>query len=136
MAHLKKPIFHQKSKNAWYLPCISYINNLKILFETKLKRNKQNEPISNAVVQKTDGKYNLNPNHTHFVLVDDGSGFNSEYGQEIEFRTRLEVALMNKRNINDKSGVYVVSGGPNTLLTIAKALFESINVTVFEVHPF
>ena len=81
-----------------------------------------------------DDKYDLDPHHTHFVLVDDGSEIISpKFGQEIEFRTKLEVALMNKCKLNEYSGVYVVSGGPNTLLTIAKAMYESMNVIVFEV---
>lgn len=91
----------------------------------------QNQPSGQT---PKDDTYYLDPNHTHFVLVDDGSEIKSQkYGQEIEFRTKLEVALMNKCNLNAYSGVYVVSGGPNTLLTIAKALFESINVIVFQV---
>ena len=33
----------------------------------------------------------LNPNHTHFILVDDGSC--GAYGKEIEFRAKLEGKL-------------------------------------------
>ena len=81
-----------------------------------------------------DDTYDLDLNHTHFVLIDDASEIKSQkFGQEIEFRTKLEVALMNKCKLNGFSGVYVISGGPNTLRTIANALFESINVFVFEV---
>ena len=66
------------------------------------------------------------------------------FGEEIEFRTKLEVALMNKSHFKNNriskltfkndSGLYVVSGGPNTLLTICQALYESINVIVFHVR--
>lgn len=47
------------------------------------------EPIVNYEVQKRveQGAY-LNPNHSHFLLVDDGSVM--EYHKEVEFRSRLE----------------------------------------------
>ena len=33
----------------------------------------------------------LNPNHSHFILVDDGS--EGQFGREIEFRSKLEAEL-------------------------------------------
>jgi len=39
-------------------------------------------------VEKDETKTYLDPNHTHFILVDDGS--KGEYGKEIELRASLE----------------------------------------------
>lgn len=41
----------------------------------------------------------LDPNHTHFILVDDGSA--NVYGTEIELRTRLEGAIAEERQLSD-----------------------------------
>lgn len=41
----------------------------------------------------------LDPNHTHFILVDDGSS--GVYGTEIELRTRLEGAIAEERQLSD-----------------------------------
>lgn len=39
----------------------------------------------------------LDPNHTHFILVDDGS--NGRFGVEIEFRAHLEAELRKGRSL-------------------------------------
>ena len=39
----------------------------------------------------------LDPNHSHFILVDDGS--QGQFGKEIEFRNQLEVELCKGRNL-------------------------------------
>ena len=41
----------------------------------------------------------LDPNHTHFILVDDGSA--GMYGTEIELRTRLEGAIAEESQLSD-----------------------------------
>jgi hypothetical protein len=40
----------------------------------------------------------LDPNHTHFILVDDGS--EGAYGKEIEFRAHFEAELRKGRSLN------------------------------------
>jgi hypothetical protein len=39
----------------------------------------------------------LDPNHTHFILVDDGS--DSQFGKEIEFRAHLENELRKGKSL-------------------------------------
>ena len=76
----------------------------------------------------------LNPYHTHFILVDDGSNYES--GREIKFRTRLEDRL----RIGDLDNflqipivLIVVEGGENTLKTIAESVEKGIQVLIFKV---
>ncbi len=104
----------------------------------------------------------LDPNHTHFILVDDGSV--DMFGKEIEFRARLEDELRKgklaeyyekkrkerKKSINnvlsfDESDedefqneyipmiLIVVQGGPNTLMTVEESLKENVPILVLAV---
>ncbi len=45
----------------------------------------------------SSGDTYLDPNHTHFILVDDGS--ESQFGKEIEFRANLENELRKGRTL-------------------------------------
>ena len=92
----------------------------------------------------------LDPNHTHFILVDDGSV--GAFGKEIEFRSRLEAELRkgkslkdyeNKNKFNDLMREHnsyipmiliVVQGGQNTLLTIEEAIKENVPILVLSVR--
>lgn len=68
----------------------------------------------------------LDPNHSHFVLVDNAQL--NTYGGEIDFRGRLEKAIVNyERDVDLGESiaagnetpivVLVLEGGPNTLST-------------------
>lgn len=91
----------------------------------------------------------MDPNHSHFILVDDGSiGF---FGREIDFRTKLETELrkgkdyksskIRKESICEPNEdefkvpiiLIVVQGGKNTLLTIEKAVQQLIPILVIAV---
>ena len=65
----------------------------------------------------------LDPNHTHFVLVDDGS--NNIYGKEIEFRANLENELR-----KGKSDIYYenyrLSKRPRQVSDDQRSAFEAI----------
>lgn len=108
----------------------------------------------------------LDPNHTHFILVDDGS--EGKFGKEIKFRAQLEAELrkgkplkhyennLKKRQYSNSAVVYeetetnekedqslvpmvliVVQGGPNTLLTVKESIKENMPVLVLYVkHVF
>ncbi len=96
----------------------------------------------------------LDPNHTHFILVDDGS--EGLFGKEIKFRAKFENELRkgkslkyyeNKRTqrfptsnleFQEKKEIVpmiliVVNGGPNTLLTVVESLEENIPILVLAV---
>lgn len=53
------------------------------------------------------GSTYLEPHHTHFLLVDDGS--EGRYGTEIDFRARLEAELFNSSSDPDVSGAPICS---------------------------
>ncbi|XP_069554701.1 LOW QUALITY PROTEIN: transient receptor potential cation channel subfamily M member 2 [Brachyistius frenatus] len=78
----------------------------------------------------------LDNNHTHFLLVDDGTHGN--YGVEIELRSHLEKCISGKRLGNKESGVtvpvvcVVLDGGPGTLNTIHNALLNGTPCVILE----
>ena len=62
----------------------------------------------------------LDPNHSHFILVDN-SQLNT-FGGEIEFRARLESHIQKKIPVV----MVVVEGGPNTVKTVLKSIQNEI----------
>ncbi|CAF0905041.1 unnamed protein product [Rotaria sordida] len=103
----------------------------------------------------TKGEAPLEPNHTKFIFVDDGS--EKKYGREIAFRAKLEQAISggffsSKATTNslnqyaslcgtsslrpENSGpvpvvLLVVEGGPNTVRTVKEAVVENNIPAVF-----
>ncbi|EDV23796.1 uncharacterized protein TRIADDRAFT_57356 [Trichoplax adhaerens] len=90
----------------------------------------------NALVER--GKpTSLDPYHTHFLLVDDGS--HGRYGTEIEFRAMLEAYLTKNLGESDQGEkvqiptVYVVlEGGPDIFTAVAERLKREVPVIVIE----
>ncbi|XP_063743322.1 transient receptor potential cation channel subfamily M member 2 [Eleginops maclovinus] len=78
----------------------------------------------------------LDNNHTHFLLVDDGT--QGKYGVEIELRSCLEKCISGKRLGNKESGVtipvvcVVLDGGPGTLNTIYNAMLNGTPCVILE----
>uniref|UniRef100_A0A672QGX0 Uncharacterized protein n=1 Tax=Sinocyclocheilus grahami TaxID=75366 RepID=A0A672QGX0_SINGR len=78
----------------------------------------------------------LDNNHTHFLLVDDGT--HGHYGVEIELRARLEKLISQQSLGNRESGVtipvvcVVLDGGPGTLNTIYNAMLKHTPCVVLE----
>nr|CAB3267284.1 transient receptor potential cation channel subfamily M member 2-like [Phallusia mammillata] len=72
----------------------------------------------------------LDKNHTHFVLVDDGTV--EEYGKEIKFRAQLEkhIAASQQDGMNVLICCVLVQGGPGSLRTVYEALSEGTPVVV------
>ncbi|XP_033748450.1 transient receptor potential cation channel subfamily M member-like 2 [Pecten maximus] len=76
----------------------------------------------------------LNPNHTHFILVDDGS--EHQFGKEITFRAEIENAVANLKTDTGKDAVsvpvvlLVVEGGPNTIETVLNAVCKNTPTVV------
>ncbi|XP_038079151.1 transient receptor potential cation channel subfamily M member 2-like isoform X2 [Patiria miniata] len=68
----------------------------------------------------------LDPNHTHFILADDGTV--GEFGVNIKFRARMEREISEQvyRNTNVSLPVVclMVEGGPNTLATVYEAIMN------------
>ncbi|XP_044073631.1 transient receptor potential cation channel subfamily M member 2 isoform X1 [Siniperca chuatsi] len=78
----------------------------------------------------------LDNNHTHFLLVDDGT--QGHYGVEIELRSRLEKCISGKCLGNKENGVtipvvcVVLDGGPGTLNTIYNAMLNGTPCVILE----
>uniref|UniRef100_A0A8C6UEA6 Transient receptor potential cation channel, subfamily M, member 2 n=1 Tax=Neogobius melanostomus TaxID=47308 RepID=A0A8C6UEA6_9GOBI len=78
----------------------------------------------------------LDHNHTHFLLVDNGT--HGQYGVEIELRALLEKCISGKKLANQASGVtipvvcVVLDGGPGTLNTMYNAMLNGTPCVVLE----
>ncbi|CAF0758789.1 unnamed protein product [Brachionus calyciflorus] len=119
------------------------------------KKNDEINEEDNSMLRRASVKPNtdikLDPNHNHFILVDDGSV--GMFGKEIEFRTRLETELrkgkdlkdydMKNKMLHDEDDMaeddarfkipmilIVVQGGPNTLFTVEETIKQSIPVLI------
>uniref|UniRef100_A0A667XU13 Transient receptor potential cation channel, subfamily M, member 2 n=1 Tax=Myripristis murdjan TaxID=586833 RepID=A0A667XU13_9TELE len=78
----------------------------------------------------------LDDNHTHFLLVDDGT--HGRYGVEIELRSRLEKLISQQPLGTKESDVtipvvcVVLDGGPGTLNTIFNAMLNGTPCVILE----
>ncbi|KAL1519454.1 hypothetical protein AB1Y20_022976 [Prymnesium parvum] len=63
---------------------------------------------------------NLEPNHTHFLLIDNGKEGSSAWGGEISFRNSFESEYCRSRSV--PRALLVVQGGPGTLSTVLYAV--------------
>uniref|UniRef100_A0A672J1U7 Transient receptor potential cation channel, subfamily M, member 2 n=1 Tax=Salarias fasciatus TaxID=181472 RepID=A0A672J1U7_SALFA len=77
----------------------------------------------------------LDNNHTHFLLVDDGTHGN--YGVEIELRSHLEKCISGKHSISNSDVTIpvvcvVLDGGPGTLNTIYNAMLNGTPCVILE----
>lgn len=62
----------------------------------------------------------LEPNHSHFVLVDTGKEGKSAWGGEIDLRRQVEHLIMHRYGV--PMVTVVVGGGPNTVKTVKEAI--------------
>ncbi|CAF0977505.1 unnamed protein product [Brachionus calyciflorus] len=70
----------------------------------------------------------LEPNHSHFILVDD-SKYN-KFGGEISFRADLESEISKAKKI--PIVLVVVEGGPNTVTTVLESLKKKIPCVIID----
>ncbi|XP_062988393.1 transient receptor potential cation channel subfamily M member 2 isoform X1 [Elgaria multicarinata webbii] len=94
-------------------------------------------PAEYVMDEETQGNLScLDSNHTHFILVDDGT--HGKYGVEISLRTRLEKFISEQTKV--KGGVaikipivcVVLEGGPGTLDTIYNAVTNGTPCVIVE----
>jgi hypothetical protein len=71
---------------------------------------------------------NLEPNHTHFFLVDNGKEGKGAFGGEILFRNAFETEYCRSRRV--PRVLLVVQGGPGTLSTVLAAVESSCPVVL------
>ncbi|XP_042315429.1 transient receptor potential cation channel subfamily M member 2 isoform X2 [Sceloporus undulatus] len=94
-------------------------------------------PAEYVMDEETQGNLScLDNNHSHFILVDDGT--HGKYGVEIPLRTRLEKFISEQTKV--KGGVaikipivcVVLEGGPGTLDTIYNAITNGTPCVIVE----
>lgn len=107
--------------------------NNHTLVQTEKNVDRSVEYSITSIKEESNRKQPLDPNHTHFILVDNAK---IAYGGEISFRAELESAVANyksnnifKRQNNKKRDedpvpivVLVVNGGPGTIDTVIQSV--------------
>lgn len=89
-----------------------------------------------------DKSAHLDPNHSHFILVD--SGCLDQFGGEIKFRSKLESAIAKQKiknkldsdiklDINVPTVVLVLGGGRNTIAQVLSSVENAIPCIIFDV---
>ena len=71
----------------------------------------------------------LNPNHSHFLLVDDAKHY---FGGEVEFRANIESEIA--KECDASIVMLVIAGGPNTLKSVLKAIQKGTPCVFLEVN--
>ncbi|CAF3293085.1 unnamed protein product [Rotaria socialis] len=100
--------------------------------ESLILKNISNKPDLDVATRKaknTKGEQELEPNHTHFLLLDDGTYFGYDIG---DYRTRFVIEASSYKNENVPVVTVVVEGGPDTLTTIYKDLSNGIPVILID----
>jgi len=113
------------------VPCIGIASHKMVVLHEMLtesyhsEKDRAAEYVANQ--PNTPTKCALNPNHTHFILVDSPV---TNWGQEILFRSELEKYLRDKFDI--PVVVIVVNGGPGTLETVGEAARNNFAIVVVQ----
>lgn len=113
------------------VPCIGIATHKMVLLNEMLSesldagRDRPAEYVANQ--PNTPNKCALNPNHTHFILVNTPS---IGWGQEILFRSELEKYIRDKFHIPLVQ--IVVNGGPGTLETVGEAAKNNFAIVVVQ----
>lgn len=95
-------------------------------------------PAYYSLRDEDDRLVNLDTNHTHYILVDNGTF--RRFGTEIEFRGLFEKFVSQMKTdggeasaINVPVVSIVVEGGPGTLTTVKAAIDNATPVVILEV---
>ncbi|KAL5018231.1 hypothetical protein ScPMuIL_003953 [Solemya velum] len=94
--------------------------------------------LEDVYVQAGKKDVPLDHNHTHFMLVDDGT--ENKFGKEISFRAELENFISSKvetgvaenQSVNVPVILLVVEGGVNTMKTVMETINRGMPVLVME----
>uniref|UniRef100_A0A670JDG5 Transient receptor potential cation channel subfamily M member 2 n=1 Tax=Podarcis muralis TaxID=64176 RepID=A0A670JDG5_PODMU len=94
-------------------------------------------PAEYVLDEETQGNLScLDSNHSHFILVDDGT--HGKYGVEIPLRTRLEKFISEQTKVKEGVAIkipivcVVLEGGPGTLDTIYNAITNGTPCVIVE----
>ncbi|KAK3091760.1 hypothetical protein FSP39_022436 [Pinctada imbricata] len=103
-----------------------------------VRKDKDSGPVQYSLSEHLTGaECYLDPHHTHFILVDDGSQY--KFGVEIEFRAKLEKRILEmKTETSDPLSVQipfiqlVLGGGIGTFSTVKETLDMNVPVVIVE----
>ncbi|WAR05106.1 TRPM2-like protein, partial [Mya arenaria] len=70
----------------------------------------------------------LDPNHSHFILVDDGT--QHKFDIEIPFRAKLKKAIAEEKAVMVPNILLVLGGGPGTLKNVHEAILKNTPIVV------
>ncbi|CAF0881591.1 unnamed protein product [Adineta steineri] len=115
------------------------VRNRESLISSKKPSKGTLDPSKNISNTRKKGEQDLEPNHTHFLLLDDGTYYNYDTG---DYRSRFVLdasSYKHKDASNQQHGnlivpvvTIVVEGGPDTLLTIYKDLRRDIPIVLID----
>ena len=80
-------------------------------------------------ISKLKNKSLLDPNHSHFLLIDDSVHY---FGGELDFRTELETEIAKK--FDASIVILVIAGGPNTLKLVNQSVKNGSPCVFLEVN--
>jgi len=112
------------------VPCIGIASHKKVILHNLLKEDSMHPGMTAEYVANQPNnplQCALNPNHTHFILVDSPE---DKWGEEIKFRSELESCIREKFHI--PVVLIVVNGGPGTLETVAQGAEKKFAVVVVQ----
>ncbi|CAF4831194.1 unnamed protein product [Rotaria socialis] len=150
--HTRVPVIAIAS---WYYTA----NYSQLIQERSQKWNTNSTPISTfdtvadheklyryCAPQKTSKSYPLDPNHTHFILLDDKCGASNDKWEQYGFPVRADLTIQLRAEIEQEarySSRYrqnykipiiqiLIEGGPSSLLTMVEAVTHETPVIVIE----
>ncbi|CAF3951776.1 unnamed protein product [Rotaria sordida] len=88
----------------------------------------------NCVPQKKPPSYPLDPNHTHFILLDDKCGADDETWRRHGFPVRADLTIQLRAEIEQEArcSSHYRQSGPSSLLTVVEAVMHETPVVVIE----
>ncbi|CAM2727627.1 unnamed protein product [Rotaria socialis] len=97
-----------------------------------IRKKTSTNPTQDATLRESKilrGQRDLEPNHTHFLLLDDGTYYGYDIG---DYRTRFVIEVSHYKREDVPVVTVVVEGGPNTLFTIYQDLSNNIPIVLID----
>ncbi|XP_077993262.1 transient receptor potential cation channel subfamily M member 2-like [Glandiceps talaboti] len=112
---------------------IVHHRNTSLINKDDTNRARDLKPVHYKVDDPEGNEASLDPNHTHFILVDDGTEYKFE--TEISLRSAIEEAISKKHvgvdgEIKIPTVCLALEGGPGTIETVKSALSKKIPVVI------
>ncbi|CAF4082209.1 unnamed protein product [Rotaria sordida] len=88
----------------------------------------------NCVPQEKPSSYPLDPNHTHYILLDDKCGVGDETWSRYGFPVRADLTIQLRAEIEQEArcSSHYRHSGPSSLLTVVEAVMHGTPIVVIE----